>query len=617
MVLPSELPLPDECIDLIVAYLVEERQALHALVCSSQRLLERTLPVLYRSPFQLIESSNRWSRDEKEKKCTALLALLLTTRKPQHPTTPNPTTAYTHTHYYRQNNQQHLDQQNLPPATVDYLRFFTHQYQISLWRPLVNLRTLASEENMFILDESQNMTELQISVAESLVRYSPGDIKVIGQPIERVSSVLVPSHEQLRNLVRLELSDIAVGFKIEPVIEFIRVHDAKHHTLREIKIKGRDDPTHPSHDQLYQLVQAMRSPQVVDARHWREAIRVLHKIPSECLRTLLLSMADLPPTFVSVPDFLSRCVFLEELRMPVRDENVFDWAIAHRRSLGHLGVDRIASLSRSRSLPMASAQVPMHIMMSSSSASYPGSVPVPSPMPVTLPWQLHHYNHSDWQASEHVPGSARLKSIDLCGEDRCLIPALRNAVDAFRDSLEFLKAMSLALMMTRIPILNIMTLSWSWPLTRLSVLDLEGEVALAFKLSSLSYCPALIKLKLSLPPYLYSTSEDDHTLQTMKDNMHQICYATRLLELELHGKWPVSDALLMMMTQSIRRLTRLHIVSCGGYSLDGVQTLINGLERLEWLGISKWLCAWQPMRHRLLAIKAQKPRLELVEGEVI
>ncbi|KAG0367107.1 hypothetical protein BGZ54_004390 [Gamsiella multidivaricata] len=498
MVLASKLPLPDECIDLIVAYLVDERQALHALVLSSQKLFQRTVPVLYRSPFQLIEQSHRWTRDQKEERSAALLALLLSSKASSLTAlsikSSRPIVSHRH--------------QQLRPPTLDYLRFYTLQYHVDLLGPLAILQHLTYEKHMYILDVSKSMTELQNDVAMSLVEYRPEDIKVIGQPIARAPLVLVPLLQRLRNLVRLELSEIPYGCKLEPILEFIRVHDATHHTLKEIKIKGSEDLNRhliPTHSQLVRLIQAMQTPQVVDARHWREAILVLDQIPVDCLRTLLL----------------------------------------------------------------------------------------------------------EWHAFEQQHGLARLKSIELCGEDRCLIPALSDATDAFRDSLECLKAQSLAILMTTAPILNFMPLTWSWPLPRLTILDLEGEVASAFDFAALRYCPALLTLRLSLPPYMYSTSEDGHILVEMTARMSQICLATNLLDLELQGKWPVSDELLGMMARQMRRLTKIYIVSCSEYTTEGVQVLVRELKHLKSLAISRWLYKLQPTR--LQVIKSLNPQLELVE----
>ncbi|KAF9902739.1 hypothetical protein EC991_004590 [Linnemannia zychae] len=602
----------------------------------SQKLFQRAAPVLYRSPFQLIEHSSRWSRDEKEKRSTALLALLLTSRLPQNIDSPKTATTTTTTttvttttstttttttttsttssptaqmpisarsstprlemHQRQRYNlyQQHLEQLQHPaPATVDYLRFFTHQYHVNLWRLLVLLRTLAHGKGSLLLDDNKSMSDLQTDVSHLLVQYRPEDVKVIGQPIARIPLLLVPHLQELRNLIRLELSEIPYGCKIEPVLEFIRVHDRVHGTLKEIKIKGGEDLNHhlePTHKQLVRLVQAMRTAQVVDARHWKEAILVLDDIPVDCLRTLILGLADMPPNYISASDYLQRCVYLEELRMPVRDDRLFAWAVKERK---RLKLSQRPSLSRSNS-----AFTPSSTLTSHSTWVSP-----------TSPWQWRQHTYQEW-SSDQPPGLPRMRSLELFGEDQVLMPAVRDAVDAFRDSLSSLKVMSMATM-SKESIYTTMPLSWSWPLSKLSVLDLEGEAALAFEFSALMHCQALITLRLSLPPYFYSSSEDDQILDELKVKMPQICLATRLLDLELLGKWPVSDELLEKVTQSMTRLTQVNIVSCIGYTLDGVQRLIGSLGQLERLAISKWLCAWQPARKQ--AIRALNPRLDLIE----
>ncbi|KAF9094285.1 hypothetical protein BGX23_002299 [Mortierella sp. AD031] len=609
MVLASKLPLPDECIDLIVAYLVDQRQALHALVLSSQKLFQRAAPVLYRSPFQLIEHSVRWSRDEKEKRSTALLALLLTTRLPQHMDSPTPTTTTIKSFSARailsarstSSSLLDIHHHRQIHATVDYLRYFTHQYHVNLWRLLTLLRTLDHGKSSLLLEDNRSMSDLQTDVSHLLVQYCPEDIRVVGQPIARIPVLLIPHLQQLRNLVRLELFEIPYGCKIEPVLEFIRVHDAVHGTLKEIKIKGSEDLNHhlePTHKQLVRLVQAMRTAQVVDARHWKEAILVLDDIPVDCLRTLILGLADMPPNYISASDYLQRCAFLEELRMPVRDDKLFAWAVQERKML---------KLDKQRPMLSRSNSAFGTTTSNSAAALTPMWISPPSPWH----WkQQQHYHHMEWSSLDQPHGLPRMRSLELFGEDRVLMPAVRDAVDAFRESLESLKVMSMATMSTE-SIYKIMPLSWSWPLSRLSVLDLEGEAALAFEFSALMHCPALITLRLSLPPYFYSSSEDDQILDELKVKMPQICLATRLLDLELLGKWPVSDELLGKLTQSITRLTHLNIVSCLGYTIEGVQRLIGSLGQLERLAISKWLCAWQPARKQ--AIRALNPRLSLVE----
>ncbi|KAF8949959.1 hypothetical protein BGZ46_004826 [Entomortierella lignicola] len=477
-----------------------------------------------------------------------------------------------------------------------------------------------SISDVFILDQSKNMIELQNEVTASLIRYRPMDIKVVGQPIARASMVLVPQIEFLRNLVRLELLEIPYGCKIEPMLEFIRVHDNMHSTLREIKIKGSEDLNRnlePTHTQLVRLIQAMQTPQVVDARNWREAILVLLQIPTECLRSLQLGMVDMPPINIAVAEYLEQCVYLEELRMPVREESLFTWAVQKRCQMQK---DRNGNISRPRPpqtfssmTTIPSASLGSTSAMSASMISSTLADSSSSPLLLRSPWHLRHHSFSGWGDLDERQELARIKSLELSGEDNCLIPVLRDAADAFRDSLEILKAQSLAIAMTLDPVQTSMTLSWNWRLSRLSVLDLEGEVASAFDFSALRFCPVLATLRLSLPPYMYSSSEDDDKLEGMKSRMSQLCLATKLLDLELRYKWPVSDELLGMISKHMRRLTNLYIVSCFGYTLAGIQVLIERMERLESLSIDKWMCSRPPIQTQLQQLKSQNPRLQVLE----
>ncbi|KAG0079299.1 hypothetical protein BGZ92_001117 [Podila epicladia] len=587
--LVTKLPLPDECIDLVIAYLPEDRQALHGLVLACRKLFQRAVPVLYRSPFALIDTHDVWNEHEKEKRYLILLALLLNSRigrisgdcycgssmdtKPR--SNNSATTTSTSTHSPHQ----------LMPYTVDYLRFYTHQFPVNLWRPLTNLNSVPLTPLVVREITGKTLSELQTEIAHSLIEYHPRDIRVLGQPIAR-TPILLQSIKHLHNLVRLELSEIVFGCKVEPILEFIRVHDAMHNTLREIKIKSPEEGTlhyEPSHTHLVRIVQAMRNPQVVDARHWREAIMVLDEIPVDCLKTLLLGLAEMPPHKIATSEFLAQCVFLENVRMPVRDSQLFRWAVATRRrtTTGAAGGGSGAG-SGSRHLPYYAAP-----FVSAPSMAYLGPL---------SPW-VHSY--TDWLTGEEHFEPARLKSVELCGEDLALIPALKDAADAFRDSLEQIKGISLTMSLSRVTVNIMNTLSWSWPMEQLSVIDLEGEVALAFDLAVLQFCPRLTTLRLSLPPYLFSTSEDDRVLQELKARLPQVLLARHLLDLELYGKWPLSDALVVEIGRTMPRLRRLYIGYCLGYSLEGVQMLLDGVDenevgqghgssRLEWVAISRY-----------------------------
>ncbi|GJJ70169.1 hypothetical protein EMPS_02518 [Entomortierella parvispora] len=719
MLLASKLPLPDECIDLILAYLVHDRITLHALILSSQKLFQRAVPVLYRSPFQLLHESPL-SIAEREARISSLVALLLSSRSTEIirgsafiigiPLSDNGggdisvsggmMARAQVTIDARTGNRNNLNEDGLndktqncsdatistssaapaavavpsiaipaasavpaasaafvvpdDPAspisatTVDYLRFFTHQYEIDLWRSTADLRgrTTAEGTGPWIIDDQKPTKSLVKDLAMSLLQYWPEDIRIIGQPLEHIP-LLLPSLERLRNLVRIEISGIpACGTrmvdlapKIEPLLEFIRVHDAVHRTLREIKIKGKDDQSNKTineaHKGLVRLVQAMRTPEVVDARHWREAILVLEQIPVESLKSLLLGWSNgsdtraFPAAYMSrtsfVNEYLARCRVLEDLRMAVHDEEMFQWAVVERRKMAAAMTGKGRGLGGHSHNRATQNQPLSKISFRQRGNSASGG-------------EAHH-NESRRQGS--LPP---LRSIDLCGENSFLIPAFINAMDAFRDTLETLKGVSLATNLslmgtsmvlpdtfeklsdmflhstnsmaavTSTPLSLSGSLTWSWPLTRLTTLDLEGEVAIAFNFESLEFCPNLLTLRLSLPPYLFSTSEDDRVLKEMTARMPLICrHARNLLDLELYEKWPVSDQLIGLMVRTMRRLTRLYIVRCLEYTVRGVQSLILGCARLERLSINKWLCALHPQKTQLQAALLMNTKVTLIE----
>ncbi|KAG0045560.1 hypothetical protein BGZ83_009238 [Gryganskiella cystojenkinii] len=726
MLLASKLPLPDECIDLILEYLVHDRITLHALVLSSQRLFQRAAPVLYRSPFRLVQNSSSLKASEKEVRISSLVALLLSTRSTdvlggRSPYVIGATVPTTLTRTTRTASASALeatfangtsiptaDTANInsdvhtcssttepstlvprplrvpelvpaPPiattiaravvATVDYLRFYTHHHEIDLCRPLGYLRANSSSvlghKGLWIFDGEEDpdqpqqrpVTEFQTEITLALIEYRPQDIRVLGLPLIQIP-LLLPTLEKLSSLVRLEISGIppakrANNFllpanRIEPVLEFIRVHDALHHTLREIKIKGKDDQSNggsvdQSHKDLVRLVQAMRTPEAVDARHWQEAMLVLDQIPVESLRSLLLGWShQSSDRFVTVKtlvntvsDYLQTCRQLKELRIAVNDEKMFRWAVHERQEMllpfrkkGGMAVAVTDPFSRTHAVqrgirPRTIARDPYE-----SGGGGGGGIGPPEGLPP-------------------------LRSLELCGENMYLIPAFIDAIDAFRETIESLCAVSLATNMSLIgstmihpdalekisgmfitptptfailqnnmkmlssPSNNTMarSLTWSWPLTRLSTLDLEGEVAVAFDFQALEFCPNLLTLRLSLPPYLFSTSEDDQVLEEMTNRMPLLCqHGQNLLDLELREKWPVSDMLLGMIVRSMTRLTTLYIAHCFDHSFtNGVQPLIRDATRLQKLTISKWLCAPNVLNRQLQATKLLYPQLEVLE----
>ncbi|KAF9577151.1 hypothetical protein BGW38_007826 [Lunasporangiospora selenospora] len=206
------------------------------------------------------------------------------------------------------------------------------------------------------------------------------------------------------------------------------------------------------------------------------------------------------------------------------------------------------------------------------------------------------------------------------GEDHVLVPVLLDAVNAFRNSIEAIKGT------TFVPHTPFETqpyhsdnsgqrLRWTWTLPRLQELELEGEVAVAFDLSTLQHCPKLRSLRLVLPTYLFSTCEDEDTLARMSEEVEHICKASQLVELELYGKWPLSDYLLLMIAERMRKLRKLLIVGARDVSPRGFQEAVAKIPTLEVLVIGQNLIPRANRQVRFQEMKTHNPRLTITVEE--
>ncbi|KAF9973899.1 hypothetical protein BGZ73_002827 [Actinomortierella ambigua] len=568
----SPLPLPHELIDRIIAHYATNLPVLLALASTSRRLYLRTIPVLYRNPFAFIEHGP-WPWTDKVERYNQLLGLLLSSLRS---TTSLPSPA---------------------PPMCDYLAFYAHQRHLDTALRLA-FSSLTSHSNLsgmakvakvgFDHTADESLLEQVCQADVAMVGHNPAAVKTLGQPLRRLR-MFVSSVPWLSSLTRIELYGINGGGSgghngtalamhqpsLEPTLEFIRVHDAIHSTLREIKLGGSYDygsTRNYALTRLIRVVQAMRTPQVVDVRHWREANLVIDQIPVDSLHELYLGFAELPPMYFAGAEYLQQCRYLERLRMPVIDQDLFKWAAEWRRT----GVQ---------------------------------------PRTVAL---LQQQDDEDDDVGVGTGNRCqrrppRLRSVDLTGEDRVLIPVLKDVMSGFRDTIESIQATTLALEFSDVFHFSPMRLRWAWTIRTLRELILEGEVVLALDFGSLAWCPMLSVLRLTLPPYLFLSSEDEEMARFLLPESEKLCLAVRLLELELGGKWPVTDAWLGRLSKNVRRLTELRIANSAGYTVQGIQMAAERLTRLERLHIGRWMCVSPTQRKQLEQIRANAPRLTIVE----
>ncbi|KAG0253265.1 hypothetical protein DFQ27_007512 [Actinomortierella ambigua] len=577
---PSSLPLPHELIDRIIAYHATNLPVLLALASTSRRLYHRTVPVLYRNPFAFIENG-LWPWTDKVERYNQLLGLLLSSlgSTTTTSTTPRPSQA----------------------PMCDYLAFYAHQRHLdtALRLAFSSLTSYSNLSGMAMVakvgfdhaaDESLLEQVSQSDVA--MVGHNPAAVKTLGQPLRRLR-MFVGSVQSLSNLTRIELYGIGGGGgggggrgnngtaaamlqpNLEPTIEFIRVHDAVHSTLREIKLGGSYDygsSRNYALTRLIRVIQVMRTPQVVDVRHWREAHLVIDQIPPDSLHELYLGFGEMPPIQFAGAEYLQHCRYLERLRMPIIDQDLFKWAAEWRRT----GMQ---------------------------------------PKTVAL---LQQQDDEDDDLGLGVSDRRqrrppRLRSVDLTGEDRVLIPVLKDVMSGFRDTIESIQATTLALENSGVCHFSAVRLKWAWTIRTLRELVLEGEVVLALDFGSLVWCPTLSVLRLTLPPYLFLSSEDEEMARFLRPESEKLCLAVRLNELELGGKWPLTDKWLDRLSKNMNRLTELRIASSTGYTMQGIQWAAERLTRLERLHVGRWMFVSPTQRQQLEQIRADAPRLTIVE----
>ncbi|KAG9065715.1 hypothetical protein KI688_002004 [Linnemannia hyalina] len=70
--------LPAECLVMIFSHLDQDRSTLHALLRVNHQFFQLTIPILYRSPFRLLESrAEAWSWSERTQRQVHLLQLFM------------------------------------------------------------------------------------------------------------------------------------------------------------------------------------------------------------------------------------------------------------------------------------------------------------------------------------------------------------------------------------------------------------------------------------------------------------------------------------------------------------------------------------------------------------
>ncbi|KAF9999401.1 hypothetical protein BGZ80_008038 [Entomortierella chlamydospora] len=322
--------------------------------------------------------------------------------------------------------------------------------------------------------------------------------------------------------------------RLDRMLMFIWDHQRLFGTLRELKIENKTVLTAEQPSRLIELVEAMGDRlEVLDVQFWPEAVFYLDRIPTGQLRCLLLHTNKEPaPIFEengSMSGFLSRCPRLQELSMYTGEKELLK---AWRQELWTQGTSNSSTLSTSAST-------------------------------------FHQSTMNFGQMDRPYSGTfdmAKMKRINIVGLAQNVIAITNDATSLFASSLEVLIARSwFSGKLTTIP------LSWSGlTLSRLTDLDLEGEIAWTFEYASLLSCPRLCRIRLAFTGPMPSRS---FKKQPAIDNLLRVF---NLKDLELVGNWEtLFNRGWPVVIKKLLHLERLDLTGCEGISADHVYNIVR------------------------------------------
>ncbi|KAG0203537.1 hypothetical protein BGX28_004219 [Mortierella sp. GBA30] len=255
---PSQLAflpsLPTECLQLIVAHHDGDLTALHSLLLVNKTFFHLAVPMLYRSPFQLVRSYERdklpWDKFKRQVKllwlllCSVIHHPWVRSELPpfsaEFPILRNPIlgcVVHSEEHGFDLQKTESStgtaaskSQDALSPSssqrylTVDYLRYYTQHDHTTLSDAFPTLFPSLICYHMDQWSTSEDMIRIRATVERALLLHHPEGIVSMAIPITRMN-LFLEAVPRLIRLRRIELYDIKHEFIVEDVIEFVRKHD--------------------------------------------------------------------------------------------------------------------------------------------------------------------------------------------------------------------------------------------------------------------------------------------------------------------------------------------------------------------------------------------------------
>ncbi|KAG0353600.1 hypothetical protein BG005_007136 [Podila minutissima] len=549
-------PLPEECIQHIFEFLHRDISTLHSLIRVSKTFFRIAVPLLYSSPFDLLESNQSWSPHERTKRHAPLLFLLMNCSLQDQD----------------QDQDQKLNQSiwiDLPPVCstfrdthwrlrrplVDYLALYHHHYlgmNLSSTFPIIfpNIQQYSppSSSQSLLLNTTITMFTRN-EIEKRFLLHQPDQIKTVSLPIQRFAA-FKPIVAQLCGLVRFELLGVSWHFDLTPAIDFVHQHSDMYGTIRELKMTGPHDVRALQKPTLIEMVKAIRHPRELDLSRYKEATKDLNSYEFQNIagvETLLFNLDYIPPVSAS-PSTL-------QPNFPPPGPafaSVVNSLNPHHRGLGLLDSSTDRTLDeQDNSLRVVQACTGLrHLQIGVNSAT-------------AFSWALDKFNTD--------PDSVMpLQVLHISSNTTAIIKrALEDCLRAFQYTLRDLKGISLKL--SAAPLLN-PSFGWDWPLNHLTTLSLKGELAVWFDMRSLEFCPKLQELNLTLHPF--SPPDPDH--------LSKVVLAPHLKTLSLVGRWSMTDSVIAHFGAGLLRLEKLVLdrCQCDDLSVDG---LLQGLDQMTQL----------------------------------
>ncbi|KAF9362906.1 hypothetical protein BGX34_005268 [Mortierella sp. NVP85] len=393
-------------------------------------------------------------------------------------------------------------------------------------------------------------------IERTFLLHRPETIRTISLPIQRLTAF--PSIElHLAGLVRFELHGISWKFDLGPAIEFVRQHTRLYGTIRELKMAGPNDVRVMQKPKLHEIIQAIKYPRVLDLSKYREAVVDINSFKIQNVDRLeelyfdteyTKRLAPSPPAFPATEGSATTPVVAPSAPTPppIQQEEKARPKEEEEKKMEEGG--ELALIQECLSLTTLQTVVQTSTAFSWAVKSFDCG-----------PASMHLRPKVLFLSASHVSTAQQ---------------AVEDCVYAFRDSLEDLKGVSLGLSPVTISAsVRPPPFGWSWPLTRLSVLSLQGELATRFDMESLRFCPRLIEFRLRLHPHP----------PTRADFLEKISLAPELKVFSLNGLWIVTDSVMDHLGDGLPKLQSLAMTGCECSALtsNGLKQGLNKMKALR------------------------------------